>query len=164
MNKNKIKDVLNEDHAGFAITLEVLATIYMLFMFVTFTLYFLRVMDVQRFMNTVMTSTAEQSARWGGVNSNAYKSNISTEPLLITAQRQLNEIAADYNPSISGSPDKIQNDGDEITIKISYGLPPIFSTMSKVNSLKGSYDAYEVTRNMSMKISVNSIMESGVLL
>ena len=161
----KLNNILEEEHAGFAITLEVLATLFMITMFISFTLYFLRVMDVQRFMNTVLTSTAEQASRWGGVNSNAYKNNISNEPLLTTAQTQLNSIASDFNPKISGTPDKINEDGDKITVKITYSLPKIFSTMSKVNSIDGnSIDTYSTLKNLHMQISVNSIMESGALL
>lgn len=162
----KFYNTLNDEHGGFAVTLEVLATLVMLFTFLVMILYFLRVMDVQRYMNTVMTSTAAQASRWGGVNSKAYRENISTKPLLITAQEQLDSVASDFGATISGTPlDKISYDGERITIKISYHLPEVFSTMSKVNGVSGnSYDSFSKTKNMSMKVSVSSIMEAGGLL
>lgn len=158
----------NKEHAGFAVTFEVMFTLVLITTFLSFTLYFLRVMDVQRFMNTVMTSTAEQASRWGGVNSTAYKKNISNTPLLTTAQNQLNYIARDFNPIITGSPNKIANNDDLITIKITYKLPPIFNTMSKVYGFDSNSASYEnlgsQLNDMSMQISVHSIMESGKLL
>ena len=162
--KENFNSLINEEHAGFAITLEVMATLFMLFAFISFTLYFLRVMNVQRFMNTVLTSTAEQASRWGGVDSNAYRENVADNSLLNIATHELKEVAPDFNPSINGTPDKISNDGDKITITISYGLPEAFKNLSKVTSLEDQYDMYNVTQSMHMQVSVNSIMEAGVLL
>lgn len=162
--RERLKSQLKQEHGGFAVTLEVLATLVMLFVFLIMILYFLRVMDVQRYMNTVMTSTAAQAARWGGVDSKAYEDNISSTPLLTTAQSQLNLVASDFGAVITGSPDKISYDAQKINIRVSYHLPSVFSTMSKVNGLDSSYDAYNATRNMSMQVNVNSIMESGRLL
>lgn len=158
------KKALNEEHAGFAVTLEVLATLSMICVFVNFILYFLRVMDTQRYMNTVMTSTAAQASRWGGTNTKAYSENISSTPLITTSQQQLNYVAADFNAVITGSPAKITYDSQPITISIRYSLPSVFSTMSKVNGVGGSYDMYRDTRDMRMSVTVNSIMEAGNLL
>lgn len=158
-------EIMKENHNGFAITLEVLATLAMMCVFINFTLYMIRVMNVQRYMNTVMTSTAAQAARWGGANSKAYKDNVSTVPLMQTAQSQLKYVAEDFNPVISGSPEKIENNGDKITITIKYGLPDVFSTMSNINSVSGkNYDMFEKTKEMKMQIVVNSVMEAGKLL
>lgn len=136
----------------------------MLCVFLNFTLYMLRVMDVQRYMNTVMTSTAAQAARWGGSDSKAYKDNVSNTSLLVNAQNQLNYVASDFSPIIYGGPAKITYNGQPITISIKYSLPSVFSTMSKVNGVNKSYDLYSTTRNMSMSVSVNSVMEAGKLL
>lgn len=164
-NFDKCNTIVNEEHAGFAVTLEVLATLCMLFVFLNATLYILRVMDVQRYMNTVMTSTAAQAARWGGADSKAYKDNVSNVPLITTAQQQLNYVAADFSPVISGNPAKITYDSQPITITIRYSLPSVFSTMSKVNGVNGnSYDMYAKTRDMKMQVSVSSVMEAGKLL
>ena len=166
MNKkmDKIRNTLKEEHNGFAITLEVIATLAMMTVFLVTTLYILRVMNVQRYMNTVLTSTAAQASRWGGVNSKAFRDNISSTPLLVTAQEQLNYVAPDFNAKISGNPSKISYNGETITIRISYGLPPVFDTMSKVNVPTGSYNLYNQTRNMKMSVTVHSIMEAGKLL
>lgn len=162
---NKLKDILNEEHSGFAVALEVLATLVMCCVFLCMILYILRVMNVQRYMNTVMTATAAQASRWGGVSTNAYKNNVSTEPLIVTGQNQLNIVARDFGATLYGTPSKIQNDGDKIKITIKYHLPPVFQTMSKVSSADGGqYDMYNKTKNMNMSVTVGSIMEAGKLL
>lgn len=162
---NKCNDIINEEHAGFAVTLEVLATLSMLVAFLNATLYILRVMDVQRYMNTVLTSTAAQAARWGGTDSKAYKDNVSETSLLDNARQQLKHVVSDFGPFIDGNPPKITYNGQPITITIEYNLPSVFSTMSKVNGIDGnSYDMYEKTKKMKMQVTVNSVMEAGKLL
>lgn len=162
----KNKSILNEEHSGFAITLEVIATLVMLCIFLNLTLYILRVMNVQRYMNTVMTATATQASRWGGINSNAYHNNVSSTPLLVSAQYQLTYVANGFNAVIGGSPDKISNNGDKITIWIDYTLPSVFQTsgMSKVSGVNESHDMYDKTKIMRISVTVNSIMEAGKLL
>lgn len=163
MNKEnkKLTMFLYEEHGGFAITLEVMATLVMITIFLSFNLYILRVMNVQRYMNTVLTSTASEASRWGGVNTNAYKLAIGTEESLLgTAQKQLENVAGDFEPEISGEPSSITTNGDKITITIKYHLPDVFSTMSHV----GSYNMYNKTKDHTLTISVNSIMNSGSLL
>lgn len=160
----RLKDELQKEHAGFAVTFEVMITLVSLCVMLNFTLYILRVMDVQRYMNTVMTSTASQASRWGGVNTKPYASNVSSTTLLATAQSQLDYVAVGFNAKITGSPDKITNIGDSITIIINYTLPSVFSTMSDVNVSNGSYDMYTQTKTMQMYIDVRSVMEPGRLL
>lgn len=161
----KKKSFLNEEHEGFALEFEVIATLFMMTVFIVVILYTTRVMNVQRYMNTVLTSTAATASRWGGTNTNAYRTNVSNTPLLSTAQQQLNYIAGDYNPKISGYPDKISLDSDLITVKITYSLPSIFSTTGKVQSVDGSsYDMYNILKDLSMSVQVNSVMNSGKLL
>ena len=153
------------EHEGFATTLEVIVTLAIMTTFLCLTLYILEVMNVQRYMNTVLTSTAAQAARWGGVNSNAYRNNVSSTPLITSAQNQLNSVASDYGAIITGGPNKITNNNQKITLRISYQLPNAFHSISKVTSPDGSqYDMWEKTKNMSMQVSVNSIMEAGKLL
>lgn len=160
----KFIESLNKEHEGFAITFEVIATLAMFTVFTVFTLYMLRVMNVQRYMNTVMTATAAEASRWGGTNTRAYSVNVSSTPLMVTAQNELNYVASDFNPKIKGTPQKITHDGDLITITVEYSLPPVFGSMSKVNSSPGTYDMYGTVRNMKMKVSVHSIMSPGKLL
>lgn len=102
--KSKFTSILNEKHSGFAITIEVIVTLAMCCIFLTCTLYILKVMNVQRYMNTVMTSTATQASRWGGVNTKTYRNNVSSTSLINQAQSQLDLIASNFNPKITGSP------------------------------------------------------------
>lgn len=159
-----MKSILNSKHQGFAMTLEVLAALFMITVLINLTLYNIRVMNVQRYFNTILTSTAAEASRWGGVNTRAYKANVSTTDLLTTAKSQLQEVAPDYKSSITGTPDKISNNSDKITITIYYSLPSVFSTHSKVTSLDGSQvDMYD-SNVKKMSISIGSVMESGDLL
>lgn len=162
--KSKFTSILNEKHSGFAITIEVIVTLAMCCIFLTCTLYILKVMNVQRYMNTVMTSTATQASRWGGVNTKTYRNNVSSTSLINQAQSQLDLIASNFNPKITGSPNTIASSNQKITIKIEYSLPNAFEALSTVNNTSGSYDMYTKTRDMNMQISVYSIMEPGKLL
>lgn len=154
-----MKNLFNEEREGFAITLEVLVTLVVITMFLTMNLYILRVMNVQRYMNTILTSTAAEASRWGGTNSNAYRKNVSSTPLLEIANAQLNAVAPGYNCHISGSPETITSNGEKITITITYQLPSVFQTMSMV----GGTNMY-LTGTRTMSIAVNSIMSPGSLL
>ena len=159
---------LNKEHSGFAITLEVLATLFMFTVFMSIILYTIRTMNVQRYMNTILTSTASSVSRWGGYNTQAYKNNVnSTENLLQTAQKQLEVVAplADWGSIITCDTPSITGNNQYITVKISYHLPPVFQDMSKVTALSGDqYDMYNKTNNLSMSISIKSIMKYGNLL
>lgn len=156
--------MLMSKHQGFAMTLEVMATLFMITVMINLTLYNMRVMNVQRYFNTILTSTAAQASRWGGTNTKAYKANVSNVDLLTTARQQLIEVAPDYNPSIYGTPEKIRKDSDKITITINYRLPSVFSTYSKVHSLNGKPVEMYSSSTKSMSISINSVMGSGDLL
>ena len=164
--KKLLKSRIKEEHKGFLMTLEVLVTLVIMFSFVTMDLYILRVMNIQRFMNTVLTSTAEQASRWGGINSQPYKDNVNgSESLVDVAQKQLTLVAKEYNPKVTGSPNYISKNSDKINISISYSLPSAFSTYSKVNpNGDDAYNMYEKTSNMNLSVSVNSIMKAGKLL
>lgn len=178
--------MLKEEHTGFVITFEVMATLFMFCVFTVLTLYILRVMNIQRYMNTVMTSTAAQASRWGGFYTNAYKVNVNGDHLLKIAQDELDAICPEYHAEIIGyindtvvkashnangswAISAIENDDDKITVSINYSLPPIFSDegkYNKVTSIDGDqFDMYESgLKDMSMSISVQSIMEAGKLL
>lgn len=165
--KIDIKSALNEEHSGFAITFEVLCTIEMIFMFFFLILFVLMLMNGQRYMNTVITSSASEASRWGGVNSMAYSANVGGTSLIQNAQNQLDLVVPEFNATISGSPDKISYDGQLITIRINYHLPPFWAGIGMVNSMNGSFDFYssmEGSTGLSMEISVHSIMKSGRLL
>ena len=163
-NIKEIKNTLNEEHAGFAITFEVLITLTMIFTFLFLTLFVLMVMNGQRFMNTVLTSTAAQAARWGGVNTKAYALNVGGKTILAEAQAKLNEIVPEFNAIITGSPNRISSDGDFIIIKISYQLPNAWRSIGVVQTPRRSYDMFSDLRNMHMEIRVRSVMKAGRLL
>lgn len=159
-----LKETLQEEHDGFVITVEVLCTLVMIYLFLFVMLYSLRVMNTQRYMNTVLTSTATAASRWGGVNSRPYRLNVSTTPLLTTAQQQLNYVAGDYNPIITGSPSYVTSYSSPITIQIKYTLPSVFETFGRVTSNTGSQaDMYNRTRNLGMSMTVYSVMRGGKL-
>lgn len=164
----KFKEIARQEHGGFATTLEFLLSLVLITMFVTMNLYIVRVMNTQRFMNTVLTSTAAQASRWGGVDTEAYKLNVSSVGLIKNAQNQLNKIAPGYGgsadgncPKIWGTPNKIAKNGDTITLTIRYKLPSVFNTMSRV----GTYDMSSgIGGYLYMTVEVRSIMGAGKLL
>ena len=185
MNVKKLKETLNEEHNGFAITFEVLCTLFMIFTMFFLILFVLMVMNGQRFMNTVLTTTAAEAARWGGVDSRAYSVNVGGAKLLTEAQNQLNNVVNNGSPSnlsgfratIGGSPAYIQSDGDQITVYIRYHLPSPWHAIGVVQSAGGNgrevnthqqstdlYNKIENSGGLGMTIRVNSIMKSGRLL
>lgn len=161
-----MKKLLQEEHSGFAITFEVLITVTMIFTFFFLILFVLMVMNGQRFMNTVLTSTAAEASRWGGVKTAAYASNVGGADIITSAQSQLNSIIPEFFPQIKGTPNKILNDGDNITITISYKIPSAFSSFGTVaRSTGGSYNMYsDLSSRQTMSIKVKSIMKAGRLL
>lgn len=159
-----MKNVLMAKHQGFAMTLEVLATLFMLTTLINLTLYNIRVMNVQRYFNTILTATAAQASRWGGMDTKAYRANVSNVNLLTIARQQLVEVAPDYSPSIVGNPNRISSDSEKIHVTIYYRLPSVFSTHSKVTALDGSQAEMYSSNVKSMSISIGSVMGSGDLL
>lgn len=171
----KTKKILNEQHAGFAVTLEVMCTLVMMFMFIFMIIFFMMVMNVQRFMNTVLTTTAAEASRWGGTETRAYQINVGGTNLIDSAQQMLDNVInydSNGNPTgffatISGTPNKISHDGDEVLITINYHLPSPWKTLGIVSSNSQSTDVYsrmEGTSGMEMSIRVKCIMKSGGLL
>jgi hypothetical protein len=163
------KRVLCEEHCGYALTLEVIATLAMASMMITLCLFTVRVMNVQRYMNTVMTSTAADAARWGGNFTKAYRMNVSDVSLQDTALQQLKYVAPDFfvqeDDGISVTPDVIQSDDASIVVTVNYSLPGVFDTMSRVNSVSGkSVNLYTKLQRMQMRVKVYSIMNGGKLL
>jgi len=164
-----MKKLLNEEHQGFAITLEVMAALFMFTMFTTVILYTIRVMNTDRYMNTILTSTAASASRWGGTNTAAYARNVnSTQNLLTLANQQLAIVAPDYHAQITGGPGTISYDNQLITLTLTYYLPPIFGDtggMGRVTSLNSTTSPWQQLMGpRSRSISVKSIMNSGILL
>lgn len=61
---------------GYAVTLEVLCSVLAIFIIAHATLNILNMMNAQRYMTTVLTSTASMVARWGGTSTNSYYENV----------------------------------------------------------------------------------------
>ena len=170
--EGRLKSIPHGRDRGFVITVEVMATLVVLTMFLSTSLYVMKVCQVQSYFNTVMTSTAAEASRWGGTNTRPFRENVSTTPILVQAQSELNRNAANYNARITGNPARIMSNSDRITIRIDYSLPSPFSasggpgsSYNRVQSVDGSStDMYSTLRNMHMQVSVYSIMQPGRLL
>jgi hypothetical protein len=164
----RLKSLLQEEHGGFAITFEVLCTITMMFMFFFLILFVMMVMNGQRYMNTVLTSSAAEAARWGGVDTRPYSVNVGGTKLIDNAQNQLNQVVPEFNAVISGTPAKISTDGELITLRVVYHLPPFWAGIGVVNGPDSSFDFYQSLERsgtgLSMEVSVRSIMKAGRLL
>lgn len=160
--------VLKNEHSGFAITLEVLFTLCTLFTFLTMFLYITRVMNLQRYMNTCLTSAAIQAARYGGNNTKAFHENVHSGSVSAYYTDKLNSIAKDYSGTFTGaqanlylqiSPEKIEYDTEPIHLTLTYTIPGVFSSYSKI----GHYDMYD-GNSKTIRLTVNSIMKAGDLL
>ena len=162
--QSTVKQLLEQKHAGFAITFEVLCTLAMLFTMLFMTIFVLMVMNGQRFMNTVLTTTAAEASRWGGTETRAYAVNVGGPSLLVSARSQLSSVVPEFDPRIDGGPPYIVNDGDKIWVEIRYSLPSPWASIGKVTGRDRTVDLYSQLRNMSMRIEVHSIMGSGGLL
>ena len=168
MIKNQLKQTQNElksDHAGFAMTIEVLCTLVIMWTFLTLSLYTLRVMNTQRYMNTVLTSTAIEASRFGGGDTQAFRQTVSNQSLSSYFNNMIKNVAPDFNTSISVTPDRITSDNEMITVTLSYQLPSVFSTMGVVNSKDGSsYNIYNDTKTQQISVTIISSMKVGDLL
>lgn len=154
---------MKEKHKGFAATLEVMVTMAMLMMFMLVTVYTVRITNAQRYMNTVITSTAASAARWGGVNSNAFKKNVGSGMDGITlAKQQLGSLVNEYNIKFTKSADTITTDDGAITVGITYELPYIGELRNVENGLDKTSGISRT--KMSMSVTVYSVMEKGKLL
>ena len=163
---NKFTNLLNEEHNGFATTLEVMLTLVVIVMFLTLNLFILKVMNVQRFMNTVLTTTAAEGSRWGGLETNIYRENSRSEiTLLEQANQNLESYFKDdlyeiYQPKLSGT-SKI-NDDRQVTVTINYYIPAPFIDLINWNGDNNNKAVLGNEREMS--VTVTSIVEPGILL
>lgn len=157
--------LLNKEHVGYAITFEVIATLGILTLFVVMTMYILRVMNTQRYMNSICMSTAMMASKYGGTDTTAYRVNIDKNTSLLSkSQQELNTLAPGFNAVITGSPNHISRNGEEVIITIKYSLPKVFENVGTVNGLNSSYNMYSNNRNMSITYKINSVMKKGALL
>lgn len=158
--KEKTKNVMKESQSGFAITIEVMVSLLTVTLIMLNTTYLLTAMNTQRYMNTVLTSTAAEASRWGGVDTKAYRANVSDTSIISRAQSNMSDIPVGYCPRISGTPKTISDNSEIITITIDYNLPGIF----EMSGNKTSYESGCPGAKMQMKVNINSVMEAGKLL
>lgn len=174
--KDRIVNQLQEEHGGFAITFEVICTMAMLTTMIFLTLFLLMTMNAQRYMHTVLTTTASEASRWGGNNTRAYQLNVdSSKTIQQNAQENLQRVVSQFNPVIRVTPEKISVDGEEITVELRYSIWEAFKSFGTVQSPTlsgwGSYDLGSASGvggtlggEMRMSINVSSIMKVGTLL
>lgn len=164
-----MKKLLKEEHNGFAISLEVMLTLCIIFTFLSMFLYIDRIMNLQRYMNTCMTSAAIQASRYGGNNTKAFHENvIAGQTISEYYNNKLDQIAKDYGYSYNGAqasfnltitPDRIRYDSQEINVVLNYYIPSSFSSYSKVFNA----DMYDGNTKQ-ITVRVCSIMKAGELL
>lgn len=126
-----MKRSLNRKIKGYAITLEVIFTIAMFATFFNATIYLLNALNVQRYMDTVLTSTVIQAAKWGGTNSNAYLANGMNYSILDNARQQLSDLPRGFSASISATPEKISKEQRNVEVTVKWKLPSFFGFPSK---------------------------------
>lgn len=157
--------MLKRKRKSFVATIEVMVTLVLITMMSSLTLYSIRVMDVQRYMNTVLTNSIAEASRWGGFDTLPYQNNVGGGTILGKAQNDLNRFAPDFHPKITGSPNKI---GSTTVVqgRIDYHLPPVYGTISNIvsPSTGEEFNMYEGVRNLHMQSSAHSIMQPGILL
>ena len=159
---------LKDEHCGFAISLEVMLTLCVLFSFFSFFLYTSRIMNLQKYMNTCMTSAAIQASRYGGNSTKAFRVNVTGGTTISDYYNtKLNQISKEFgsftgaqaNFNLSVSPERINYDGQQITVRLTYQIPGSFSSYSKVFNT----DMYD-NGHKYYEIKVNPIMRAGELL
>jgi len=163
MGMQKMQDTLQSEHAGFAITLEVLCTLVMMFTMLFLVLFLIMVMNAQRFMNTVLTTTAAEASRWGGVPSRAYELNVGGTPLLTSSQQKLNATVPEYHAVITGYPNSITYNGQPVTVTVTYHIPTLWN-FGKVHIGNAVANVDNTVRNLSMTVRVASNMGAGGLI
>jgi hypothetical protein len=166
--KSKIRRKTRDKHGGFVITFEVIMTLVMVTTILTATLYLVKVMSAQRYMNTVLTSTTELVARWGGTDTRPYAENVSSTPIMTTAQEQLNDIAPDYSPVITCTPSKITTYSQNVSCTITYRIPtawnnPLEDGHSKVCGVDSCTDL-DNGNPLNMQAFARTTMNPGLLL
>lgn len=155
-----MKKLMNDEHSGFAVTLEVICTLVIVTMFVIMTTYILGVMNVQRYMNTAMTSAAAEASRWGGNYTDAYKKNSSqSDSISVCTYNQLKDLPFVSDVSVSITPISISYDLQPITVTVSYRYANTFASVGRVGATN-MFDSNKKT----ISVTVYSIMKSGDLL
>lgn len=69
--------ILNQEREGFAITFEIICTMLLIAAISSLTIYFVQVMELERYFADVTSSTCSMASRYGGSESMAYKIQVS---------------------------------------------------------------------------------------
>lgn len=180
--QEKLLELLNQEHGGFAITFEVICTLTMMTTMIFLVIFLMMTMNAQRFMHTVLTTTAAEASRWGGYNTYAYHLNVngrtdySGENLVQTANKMLISVVPQFNPVLTCDTPKISHNGQKITVEIRYSIWDAFKSIGTVNSpsLNSGWRTLDLGTasgsggslggEMHMKIGVYSTMKAGSLL
>ena len=72
-----MKNVLNQEREGFAVTFEIILTMLLIAAISSLTIYFVQVMELERYFADVTASTCSMASRYGGSESTAYKIQVS---------------------------------------------------------------------------------------
>lgn len=172
-NKITRKMGFKKKHSGFVISLEVMLSLLIFTQFSNYTMYVMRIMNAERYISTILTSTASQAARWGGNNTKAFKNNSGNSGLTIQniAQKQLDTQVSGFGATVSVTPETISGDtspNNIVTVQVSYTYPSAWNMQSKIIDGTGkSHDAgvgISDGSRRSKTIKMPSIMEYGKLL
>ena len=164
------KRQLSKKHSGFIVSLEVMLSIVIFTQFMNFTMYIMRVMNAERYISTILTSTASQAARWGGNYTKAFKENTGngTRTIQQIAQQQLNEQAPGFNAIVRVTPDTIDKRNNEVSVNITYRYPSPWNFQQKIQSVEsGEHDFSTGITDGSVRsksIKMPSVMKDGKLL
>lgn len=142
---------LKSKRKGYAITLEVIMTLALIAMMLEVTTWLMSTMNAQRYMNTVVTSTTAQIAKWGGTDSKAYEANGMTYNIIENSQRELDNIVPEsFDATISGGPSVISENNSKVYSKVSWNYPTVFGI--------------SIGSRQDVRIEMESIMRPGELL
>jgi hypothetical protein len=147
---------LKKKKKGYAVTFEVIMSLWMMSIIISCTGYLLSLFDASRYMSTILTSTIISIAEYGGTNTNAYIANDVSENIIQNSQDQLDKLSPIITANISGSPDKIskQNQNVYCTLNWTYNNDNRFNIGTIIFPSK----------TKTITISMNGIMHYGKLL
>lgn len=169
---NRTRQFLNKKRKGYAIAFEVMITLVLITLYIQVTLYSLVMLNAERYMNSVLTSTAIQTAKWGGTHTNAYlvnqvggvSGNMGT-----TIQDNANALLARegydrmFGASILAGPKCIDENNDQITVTLRYKMPRF--TVFSMRFVQGDQGYSQMGGDtMTYSIKMHSIMRPGKLL
>lgn len=117
---------LKQKRKGYAITLEVIFTVMIISAMFNSTAYILTTLNTQRYMNTILTSTTIQVAKWGGTSSKAYEANGMKYDPIQNAQKELDRTASMFKPKISGEPKKVTTGNTKVSVSLRWRYPGLF--------------------------------------